>query len=163
MKQLVWVILTIWIAISGFMILSSQLTLTTGEEVLLKIAPVDPRDLLRGDYVILNYDISTIPNRNSEYLKTNETVYVKLKVGKNKIASFESLSKVKPKKGLFIKGKVKRNYRPLTVTYGIESYFVKEKTGRELERNLRSNAYAKVSIRKDGSAKVKELVLNRAF
>jgi uncharacterized membrane-anchored protein len=29
--------------------------------VLLKTAPVDPRDFLRGDYVVLNYDISSVP------------------------------------------------------------------------------------------------------
>ncbi|RUY82729.1 GDYXXLXY domain-containing protein, partial [Mesorhizobium sp. M7A.F.Ca.CA.001.10.2.1] len=35
--------------------------LRNGKEVLLKIEPVDPRDLLRGDYIILGYDISRIP------------------------------------------------------------------------------------------------------
>lgn len=29
--------------------------------MLLKTAPVDPRDFLRGDYVVLNYDISSVP------------------------------------------------------------------------------------------------------
>ena len=28
--------------------------LRTGQEVLLDVRPIDPRDLLRGDYVILN-------------------------------------------------------------------------------------------------------------
>jgi uncharacterized membrane-anchored protein len=31
------------------------------ETVLLKTRPVDPRDILRGDYMILNYDISRAP------------------------------------------------------------------------------------------------------
>jgi uncharacterized membrane-anchored protein len=35
--------------------------LRNGKEVLLKIEPVDPRDLLRGDYIVLGYDISRIP------------------------------------------------------------------------------------------------------
>jgi uncharacterized membrane-anchored protein len=34
--------------------------LNLGEEILLKTAPVDPRDIFRGDYVNLRYDISTI-------------------------------------------------------------------------------------------------------
>ncbi len=37
--------------------------LRSGKEVLLKVEPVDPRDLLRGDYVALGYDISRIPTR----------------------------------------------------------------------------------------------------
>ena len=32
--------------------------LSSGQEVVLQTVPVDPRDLLRGDYVILRYDIS---------------------------------------------------------------------------------------------------------
>ncbi len=35
--------------------------LRNGAEVLLKVEPVDPRDLLRGDYVSLGYEISRIP------------------------------------------------------------------------------------------------------
>src|SRR3954468_14416646 len=33
----------------------------TGDTVLLRVVPVDPRDLLRGDYVILGYEISRVP------------------------------------------------------------------------------------------------------
>jgi uncharacterized membrane-anchored protein len=33
----------------------------TAETILLETAPVDPRDLLRGDYMILNYKISRVP------------------------------------------------------------------------------------------------------
>ena len=47
-------------AILGYMIEGRASILRSGTEVLLKTAPVDPRDLLRGDYVILTYDISTI-------------------------------------------------------------------------------------------------------
>jgi hypothetical protein len=42
----------------GWMIVGRAAVLRDGREVLLKVEPVDPRDLLRGDYVILNYEIS---------------------------------------------------------------------------------------------------------
>ena len=48
-------------AFIGYMIESRASILRNGVDVVLKTAPVDPRDLLRGDYVILTYDISTIP------------------------------------------------------------------------------------------------------
>ncbi len=35
--------------------------LATGKVILLETARVDPRDLLRGDYLILNYKISDVP------------------------------------------------------------------------------------------------------
>src|SRR4029077_13511649 len=45
----------------GYWIESRAAILAYGTDVLLKTAPVDPRDLLRGDYVTLNYDISRVP------------------------------------------------------------------------------------------------------
>ena len=35
--------------------------LREGREVTLQTRPVDPRDFLRGDYVVLSYDISSVP------------------------------------------------------------------------------------------------------
>ena len=32
----------------------------TGEKIFLRVSPVDPRDLFRGDYVSLSYDISNL-------------------------------------------------------------------------------------------------------
>lgn len=37
-----------------------QYAVWTGETVLLKTTPIDPRDLLRGDFVAVEYQISTI-------------------------------------------------------------------------------------------------------
>ena len=35
--------------------------LREGTEVTLQTRPVDPRDFLRGDYVVLSYEISSLP------------------------------------------------------------------------------------------------------
>ena len=45
----------------GWIIAGRAAVLRNGTEVLLKVEPVDPRDLLRGDYVSLGYEISRIP------------------------------------------------------------------------------------------------------
>ena len=45
----------------GWIIASRAGVLRSGTEVLLRIQPVDQRDLLRGDYVSLRYDIDRIP------------------------------------------------------------------------------------------------------
>ena len=56
--------LLIIVAVQFLVLLSvigfKQYTLWTGETVLLKTMPVDPRDLLRGDSVAVSYEISTI-------------------------------------------------------------------------------------------------------
>jgi uncharacterized membrane-anchored protein len=48
-------------AVLGYMVGERAWGLRSGVEVLLKTSPIDPRDLLRGDYVTLNYDISRVP------------------------------------------------------------------------------------------------------
>ena len=40
----------------SWMIAGRAAVLRDGAEVLLKVQPIDPRDLLRGDYVRLGYD-----------------------------------------------------------------------------------------------------------
>ena len=45
----------------GWLIAGRAAILRDGQEIVLKVEPVDPRDLLRGDYVRLGYEISSIP------------------------------------------------------------------------------------------------------
>ena len=45
----------------GWIIAGRAAVLRDGREIMLKIEPVDPHDLLRGDYVSLYYEISRIP------------------------------------------------------------------------------------------------------
>src|SRR4051812_430578 len=62
--------------------------LITGQTVLVRVVPVDPRDLFRGDYVTLSYDFSRIQPDRVEGLSAMErerrskwegrTVYVPL-------------------------------------------------------------------------------------
>src|SRR3990167_7699578 len=55
--------------------------LTGGTDVLLRIAPVDPRDLLRGDYATFQYDISNLGSysERGQQIKNGDTVYVILR------------------------------------------------------------------------------------
>src|SRR5258708_18127043 len=57
--------------------------LASGKVVLLETRPVDPRDLLRGDFITLNYKISDVPLSAFSPPRTNgltpgATVYVAL-------------------------------------------------------------------------------------
>jgi len=80
-------ILVFWIIVAGGLIGFKQYTLATGTKVILKTLPVDPRDILRGDYIALRYEISEINlnkiktdiDFNNQYLNNGAKVYIKLK------------------------------------------------------------------------------------
>lgn len=45
----------------GWMIQGRASILQNGREVLLRVRPIDPRDLLRGDYVVMDYEAGQVP------------------------------------------------------------------------------------------------------
>ena len=60
----------------GWMVAGRAALLRNGQEVLLKVEPVDPRDLLRGDFVRLGYEISRLPVERIANLPQGETTSV---------------------------------------------------------------------------------------
>ena len=70
------------------MIVLRAIPLVTGQTVLVRVQPVDPRDMFRGDYVILSYDFSRVSQDSVAGLSQKErgswkkmegrTVYVPL-------------------------------------------------------------------------------------
>lgn len=160
-KKVIISICISWTAFVLGMVAFNESVLNSNQEVLLKTVPVDPRDLLRGDYVVLAYEIG-----QHEFLKNfdnNTQVFVTLKTDTNNIAQIDKIADYKPNNNeLYIKGKVLPcdTTIPLfkngtCVKYGIESYFVKEGEGKQLEKSLRDGALVKVSIDRQGHAKVK--------
>src|SRR6185295_11947567 len=50
------------LGVLGSMVAMRLSILATGEIHYVRVQPVDPRDLMRGDYVILSYEFSRIPH-----------------------------------------------------------------------------------------------------
>jgi uncharacterized membrane-anchored protein len=140
--------------------------LVTGQTVLVRVEPVDPRDLFRGDYVILSYDFSRVPREGIEGLADKEvlswsknegrTVYVPLVRDTNGVHyRAEKVTVVKPKSGLFIKGHMERYG---SMKFGIESYFVQEGTGRVYEQAIRDRKLsAELAVTSSGQAALRAL------
>lgn len=170
-KILVILIACMWVAIAAGFIASKQFTLKTGKTIVLETEPVDPRDLLRGDYVILSYkigqlDLGTLKSEKKNY-KYGEIVYVGL-APKGKYWKAVSVSSKKPaERGtVFIKGRIMQDWRRgITVNYGIESYFVPEGKGKEFEEALRWGSKVRVvveaAVDADGSALIKKVYLEK--
>lgn len=163
-KKIFILIATFWLIIIVGFIGMKEFTLRTGKEVLLETVPVDPRDLFRGDYVILRYKISTldlnkIPDDYTDF-KTGDKIYLSLNT-ENDYGAPAKVYRNSPSKGvLFLKGQVKYvRKKKLTVEYGIESYFVPEGQGKKIERAQRGELDVKVSIDKFGNAAIKSLLL----
>jgi len=166
-KKIFIIIGIFWVIIIGGFVAFKEFTLRTGEEILLKTQPVDPRDLFRGDYVILSYDISAISTDKLTYQGFNfeegDKVYVLLNIDNQKIGTLANIDKKRPQKGIFIEGKVKSVFNNrLNIEYGIESYFVPEGKGREIERNLGKiyTIYTKAAVDNFGNAIIRSLVLD---
>jgi uncharacterized membrane-anchored protein len=133
---------TLWI---GATVLQQERILDSGTVIHLECRPVDPRDLLRGDFVILSYDISTAeaaqfvpPLQPSETLPAGSTVWAELTPGDG----FHRLVRVHrkavdPEPGnILLKGHTRAVGRfvpetrvPTRIEYGLERYYVREGTG----------------------------------
>ena len=151
-KKIIAVIL-LWICITFGWVIKNEFTLNTGREVILETVPVDPRDLFMGDYVVLGFKIGELKYRERENYNKEKPVYVFLKTNEKNIAKRSKITQIKPNshdKNLYIKGEIKNN----RILFGIENYYVKEKTVKTLEKELRNGAFVKVKIDKFGNAKV---------
>lgn len=164
-KKKIFIILGIfWLVIIGGFIGFKEYTLRTGQEVLLKTMPIDPRDLFRGDYVVLLYDISRIDPASVVVertdLKSGDKVYVGLDI-REKYAVATNIYSSPPKDGLYIKGTLKDvSVNRLNIEYGIESYFVPEGEGKVIERQRGKNVDVKVSIDKSGNSVIKAVLID---
>ena len=89
------IILGFWLVLAFIFVAANEKVFLFGEEIRLKVKPVDPRDLLRGQYVALKYDISEIQVKKSEDFERGKTVYVSLKED-GKTCTAQGIHKIKP-------------------------------------------------------------------
>jgi uncharacterized membrane-anchored protein len=160
-------------AVLGYMVADRVFLLKSGREITLPIVPVDPRDLFRGEYVRLGYDISTLPLSQFEGPRPapNATFYVVL--GKKADGTWQTIraSRDKPHEASpdRIVLKARTSYWPrvgspnssVRARYGIESYFVPEGQGRKLEDLAREKKLATlVAVDAGGNAAIKGLIVD---
>lgn len=156
------------------------LILQNGTDVLLHIAPVDPRDPLRGDYLTFNYDnVSTVDDyygSSNKLIRDGDTVYVPL----DKSGTYwraNTLSKDPPTamdklflKGIVVSGGMQNNivpsdysyqYRSYRIKYGIEDYYIPEGAGNHVVTDfLNKQVTASVHIDDNGNAVLKKIFVD---
>lgn len=152
--------------------------LKSGREVTLSVRPLDPRDIFRGDYVTLGYDISTLSKSGTE----SDPEFSGFSAGRDAFVTMSPkpeggwtethLGSVFPSKvapgDVVLKGTVLSTWKTqnsadttVNIRYGIEKYFVPEGTGRDLEAKVRDHKIeAIVAVGTDGTAVLKGLVID---
>jgi uncharacterized membrane-anchored protein len=153
----------------GAMVWDRVQLLKHGREIVLPIVPVDPRSLFRGDYVRLNYDVSRVPGRLFEGgLPRGATVYVSVAREADGVWTPIKATSLHGGAGgvdgIVLKGRVESggsDGHDALVRYGIESYFVPEGKGRELEALARDKKLAAVvAVDARGNAAIKGLMID---
>jgi uncharacterized membrane-anchored protein len=159
----------------GYMIESRASILRHGREVVLATEPVDPNDLMRGDYVILSYPISLLDKAVLQGAEPAtygaNPVYVALKPGPDarwvvSRASWVPIPDQKPDE-VALEGSTADYWSPgsasIAVTYGIERFYVPEGEGRPIEEGVgQKRVDVVLSVNADGKAQIRGLRLDGA-
>ena len=154
--------------------------LRSGTEVRLRTVPVDPRDLFRGDYVVLNYAISTVSDVKSERaIRRGDTIYVTLARDPDGFARASAASMNRPAvngSDVVIAGRVvstsvcgvneagdfdcSTGRNRLRVAYGLESYFVPQGSGKAIETTDKARIEIVAAVSASGEAAIKRLLID---
>ena len=130
------------LALLNFSIFQREEHLEKGELVYLKLAPVDPRSLMQGDYMALNFgmarDISNALPHNTSYgrfwrrdVKSNDGCVV-VHLDKRKVAFFDHISKgYKLEKNQML---LQYRVRGGEVKFASNAFFFEEGTGERYEK-----------------------------
>ena len=132
-----------------------SLPLLTGKRIVLSTMPVDPFDILRGQYLTIGYQISTIPAIDGAQI--GDKVYVTLEENSTHLWVYKSASLSKPSDdSVFIRGEITNTWGNQTrLQYGIEQYFF-ERDAHIDTRNMTVEA----KVGSSGQARIVQLLQN---
>lgn len=160
-------------ALAG-MVAMKHRTLITGKPVLLETEPIDPRSLFRGDYVRLNYAISSLDYAEVEGdndFERRDQIYVVLRKGE-KFWRAVSIHHEMPAHGpdtVVIRGEAQytglwiggESREGINVDYGIENYFVPEGEGMALERPAEEEEVTMlIAVDEKGASAIKAVLVD---
>lgn len=132
--------------------------LQRGDVYYVRVQPVDPRDLFRGDYVILSYSFSRLPSElwANPQAQPGRNIYATLvPEGDGTHWQARSYRFTPPQDGPYMRGKIVGSGR---IEYGIESFFVQEGQGHRYEQAARSGRLtAEIAVSPDGQAVLRNL------
>ena len=161
------------VGVLAAMIVLHAVPFVFGDRILLHVRPVDPRDMFRGDFVILSYDFSSVPPSgivgaprtfetasevwDRDPRMADRTVYVALVPepdGKHYRSSHVSIER--PAQGRYIRGKYSGDWSARNrLQFGIEAFYVQEGKGLAFEQaRNQGQLSAEIALTPWGQAKL---------
>ncbi len=147
-----------WATVAGQIILLLSFiavkedTLRSGTSVILETAPVDPRSILQGDFVVLDYKIAELPEGMGKTPRGGADIRGIEPWGRGSLARlFERPSSDK----VFIRGTVNDRGR---LEFGIDTFFIPEGKGFIIDRA--SDVKVRVTVGTTGEAVIEDLILD---
>ena len=165
-----------------------ELVLHSGQELMVQTAPVDPRDIFRGDYVRLNYLFSSLPlaridaSLTRSGVRKGQAVYLGMQVDGQGVARAGKVY-AEPPAGVFLLGRATDDWpfrgfqgssrpfpespAPLQLRYGIEQYYLQQGRGHELERlrggrsDFQRPMLIRLAVADDGEALIRDYAWSR--
>ena len=138
-------------------------TAALGQNIILTTTPIDPRDLLYGDFVRLRYNISEMPRRlwhdAAQPPRRRQAVFVLLAPGPDSVSTAIGVYSSAPKPGAnqaVLRGWVTHAYpASFALRFNLERYSVPEGSGLRLEKAGRLHPLkVRVSIAPWGQARI---------
>ena len=143
MRQLTIFITVIVILVAiNFQIYQKEQLLTEGSTILLELAPVDPRSLMQGDYMILRYKVAGL----AEATGVKKDGFLVMELDENKVAKFVRIyddDDLQPAEFL-----LQFRKRGRGINLGAESFFFQEGHAR-FYNNAR---YGELKVTEDGDS-----------
>ena len=143
MRQLTIFVTVIVILVAiNFQIYQKEQLLTEGSTILLELAPVDPRSLMQGDYMILRYKVAGL----AEATGVEKDGFLVMGLDENKVAKFVRIyddEDLQPAEFL-----LQFRKRGRGINLGAESFFFQEGHAR-FYNNAR---YGELKVTKDGDS-----------
>lgn len=150
-----------WATVAGQIILLLSFivikedTLRSGTSVLLETAPVDPRSILQGDFVVLDYRIAEIPEGMVD-VERGDRIYVGLAPGEEGVWEAYFYAREEPDSDVvFIRGTVNDRGR---LEFGIDTFFIPEGKGFIIDRA--SDVKVRVAVGESGKAVIEDLIVD---
>lgn len=128
------------LAFFAFSVIKKETLMSNGTEILLRLAPVDPRSLMQGDYMALNYQIL----RQIDY--KSKSGYVVVKVGSDRVAEFVRVQDGENVNDGELIIRYKRHQGRLTI--GADNYFFQEGSAKKFE----NAKYGLLKVDPDGNS-----------
>lgn len=128
------------LAFFAFSVIQKETLMGKGTEVLLRLAPVDPRSLMQGDYMALDFEVT----RKISY--DSKSGYVVVKVGDDRVAEFVRVQDGKNVNDRELIIRYKRHKGRLTI--GADNYFFQEGSAKKFE----NAKYGLLKVDSDGNS-----------